>query len=235
MKHHILLVEDETDLGNVVKQYLELMDFAVDWQQSGQSALEAFAATPQAWNIVLLDINLPEMDGFQLAQQLVKIQPGLPFLFLTARGEKKDKLYGLKIGADDYIVKPFDVDELVLRIRNILKRNQTRPHAIGNQATGNAIELGDMRFLKDSLKLVSSNGTETILTPLESDLLLHFYQNSNKVIRREDILHQVWGANDYFVGRSLDVFVSRFRKYFRGNDHISIRNIYGIGFMFSLT
>ncbi|SEW52543.1 response regulator transcription factor [Chitinophaga arvensicola] len=231
MKHHILLVEDETDLGNVVKQYLELMDFSVEWLQSGQAALEAITAKPQAWHIVLIDINLPEMDGFELAQALVKIQPGLPFLFLTARGEKKDRLYGLKIGADDYIVKPFDVDELVLRIKNILKRNQI----VNSVAMSNAIELGGMRFHKDSLKLVAPNGKETILTPLESDLLLHFYHNSNKVIRREDILHQVWGANDYFVGRSLDVFVSRFRKYFQGNENISIRNIYGIGFMFSLT
>ncbi|MFX1706549.1 response regulator transcription factor [Chitinophaga sp. CC14] len=230
MKHHILLVEDETDLGNVVKQYLELMDFTVDWQQNGRAALEAFAATPTAWHIILIDINLPEMDGFELAQELVKIQPSVPFLFLTARGEKKDRLYGLKIGADDYIVKPFDVDELVLRIKNILKRNQI----VNSIAGSNAIELGGMRFHKDSLKLIG-NGKETILTPLESDLLLHFYHNSNKVIRREDILHQVWGANDYFVGRSLDVFVSRFRKYFQGNENISIRNIYGIGFMFSLT
>ena len=230
MKHHILLVEDETDLGNVVKQYLELMDFTVDLQQNGKTALEAFTATPQAWHIVLIDINLPEMDGFELAQQLTKIQPNVPFLFLTAGGEKKDRLYGLKIGADDYIVKPFDVDQLAQRIKNILKRNQ-----VVNTAACNPIELGGMRFHKDSLKLVATNGKETILTPLESDLLLHFYQNSNKVIRREDILHQVWGVNDYFVGRSLDVFVSRFRKYFRGNEHICIRNIYGIGFMFSLT
>lgn len=231
MKHHILLVEDETDLGNVVKQYLELMDFAVDWQQNGQAALEAFTATPQAWHILLIDINLPELDGFEFARRVMKIQPNVPFLFLTARGEKKDRLYGLKIGADDYIVKPFDVDELVLRIKNILKRNQL----VNGIATCNAIELGGMRFHKDSLKLVAPNGKETILTPLESDLLLHFYHNSNKVIRREDILHQVWGANDYFVGRSLDVFVSRFRKYFQGNENISIRNIYGIGFMFNLT
>jgi two-component system response regulator TrcR len=231
MKHRILLVEDETDLGNVVKQYLELMDFDVDWQQNGQSALEAFTATPQAWHILLIDINLPELDGFEFAQRVMKIQANVPFLFLTARGEKKDRLYGLKIGADDYIIKPFDVDELVLRIKNILKRNQV----VNGIATCNAIELGGMRFHKDSLKLVAPNGKETILTPLESDLLLHFYHNSNKVIRREDILHQVWGANDYFVGRSLDVFVSRFRKYFQGNENISIRNIYGIGFMFNLS
>jgi DNA-binding response OmpR family regulator len=232
MKHHILLVEDETDLGNVVKQYLELMDFTVDWQQSGKSVLEVFITSPPSWDIVLLDVNLPGADGFELARELVKLQPDLPFVFLTARGEKKDRLYGLKIGADDYITKPFDVDELVLRIRNILKR---RPAPDAPAPGSNAIDLGGMRFHKDSLKLVSPNGKETLLTPLESELLLHFYHNSNKVIRREDILHQVWGANDYFVGRSLDVFVSRFRKYFRGNENIAIRNIYGIGFMFSLT
>ncbi|MBO9728836.1 MAG: response regulator transcription factor [Chitinophaga sp.] len=230
MKHRILLLEDETDLGNVVKQYLELMDFEVDWHQNGQAALEAFIATPQAWHILLIDINLPEMDGFDFAQRMTKLQPQVPFLFLTARGEKKDRLHGLKIGADDYIVKPFDVDELVLRIKNILKRNQ----GIGHQAP-NTIDLGGMRFNKDSLKLTDINGKETILTPLESDLLLHFYHNSNKVIRREDILHHVWGTSDYFVGRSLDVFVSRFRKYFQGNEHISIRNVYGIGFMFNLS
>ncbi|SEW57224.1 response regulator transcription factor [Chitinophaga arvensicola] len=231
MKHHMLLIEDETDLGNVLKQYLELMDFSVDWLQCGRAALDAIISDNRGWQIVLVDVNLPEVDGFELAKAMVKIQPNVPFLFLTARGEKKDRLCGLKIGADDYIVKPFDIDELVLRMRNILKRNQP----FNSIPACNAIPLGSMRFLKDSLKLVDANGKETILTPLESDLLLHFYLNSNMVIRREDILQKVWGTDDYFIGRSLDVFVSRFRKYFQGNDHICIRNIYGIGFMFCIT
>lgn len=230
MKHKILLVEDEADLGNVVRQYLELMDFDVDWQQDGRAALEAFAETPEAYHILLIDVNLPGMNGFELAEHVVQLNNQVPFLFLTARGEKTDRLNGLKIGADDYVVKPFDVDELVLRIRNIIKRKQPATAAAPQQM----LEIGNTRLYKDSLKLVTESGEEIILTPRECDLLLLFYQNINRVIKREEILNKVWGSNDYFVGRSLDVFISRFRKYFQHNTNISIKNVYGIGFVFNV-
>lgn len=232
MKHKILLVEDEADLGNVVKQYLELMDFDVDWQQNGQTALDVFEKLPRAYHILLIDVNLPGLNGFELAEHVIKLNPDVPFLFLTARGDKNDRLSGLKIGADDYIVKPFDVDELVLRIRNIIKRKQ--PVVSTEPAQQKVINIGTTQLFIDSLKLVTEQGEEIILTPRECDLLVLFFNNVNRVLKREEILTKVWGSNDYFVGRSLDVFISRFRKYFQHNINISIKNVYGIGFVFNV-
>jgi DNA-binding response OmpR family regulator len=232
MKHKILLVEDEADLGNVVKQYLELMDFDVDWQQNGRTALEIFEKSPNAYHILLIDVNLPGLNGFELAEQVIQLNSHVPFLFLTARGERTDRLNGLKIGADDYVVKPFDVDELVLRIRNIIKRKQ--PVVSNEPVPQNVINIGTTQLLVDSLKLVTEQGEEIILTPRECDLLVLFFNNVNRVLKREEILTKVWGSNDYFVGRSLDVFISRFRKYFQHNINISIKNVYGIGFVFNV-
>ena len=233
MKHKILLVEDEADLGNVVKQYLELMDFEVSWQQNGRTALDVFESAPEAYHILLIDVNLPGLNGFELAERVVKINNNVPFLFLTARGEKTDRLNGLKIGADDYVVKPFDVDELVLRIRNIIKRKQPQVNA-DNAPQPGMISIGTNKLFVESLKLVTETGEEIVLTPRECDLLVLFFHNVNRVIKREEILNKVWGSNDYFVGRSLDVFISRFRKYFQHNPNISIKNVYGIGFVFNV-
>jgi DNA-binding response OmpR family regulator len=233
MKHKILLIEDEADLGNVVKQYLELMDFEVTWQQSGSTALEEFKRLPEGYHILLIDVNLPGMNGFELAEHIVKLNSNVPFLFLTARGEKTDRLNGLKIGADDYVVKPFDVDELVLRIRNIIKRKQPAVVSDTTQSK-NIITISNTRLFIDSLKLITAQGDEIILTPRECDLLVLFFHNVNRVIKREEILTKVWGSNDYFVGRSLDVFISRFRKYFQQSPDISIKNVYGIGFVFNV-
>lgn len=232
MKHKILLVEDEADLGNVVKQYLELMDFDVDWQQNGRTALDVFEKSPHSFHILLIDVNLPGLNGFELAEQIIKLNNQVPFLFLTARGEKNDRLSGLKIGADDYVVKPFDVDELVLRIRNIIKRKQ--PVVSAEPVQQSVINIGTTQLFVDSLKLVTEQGEEIILTPRECDLLVLFFNNVNRVLKREEILTKVWGSNDYFVGRSLDVFISRFRKYFQHNINISIKNVYGIGFVFNV-
>jgi DNA-binding response OmpR family regulator len=232
MKHKILLVEDEADLGNVVKQYLELMDFDVDWQQNGRTALDVFEKSPNAFHILLIDVNLPGLNGFELAEHVIKLNPDVPFLFLTARGDKNDRLNGLKIGADDYVVKPFDVDELVLRIRNIIKRKQ--PVVSTEPAQQKVINIGTTQLFVDSLKLLTDQGEEIILTPRECDLLVLFFNNVNRVLKREEILTKVWGSNDYFVGRSLDVFISRFRKYFQHNINISIKNVYGIGFVFNV-
>jgi len=138
-------------------------------------------------------------------------------------------LYGLKLGADDYISKPFDVDELVLRMKNIIKRN-TRSESISSSL----IERGDVKFFKDSLKLVFSSGDEFILTPKESELLVYLFSNENRIIKREELLTQLWGENDYFLGRSLDVFISRLRKYLNKSDCISINNVYGVGFVFNV-
>jgi DNA-binding response OmpR family regulator len=230
MKPNILLVEDEGDLGNVIKQYLEISDFAVTWFQNSVQALEYVRNHLDKYHIVLLDVSMPEVDGFTLAQSIVKIRPDMPFLFLTARNERSDKLYGLKIGADDYITKPFDIDELVLRIRNIIKRKFV---AVGQHPAKNYTERGDVRFYKDSLRLTIGTN-ESTLTPREAELLEFLFQHENKVLRREEILVQLWGDNDYFLGRSLDVFVSRLRKHLGKSGFVSIENVYGVGFIFKV-
>ncbi len=124
MKDRVLFVEDEVDLGNVIKQYLEVMDFEVDWCKNGKIALERFKDQASLYEIIIIDVGLPEMDGFELAEHIIKVAPDVSFIFLTARNEKSDRLHGLKIGADDYIAKPFDIDELILRVRNIIRRKK---------------------------------------------------------------------------------------------------------------
>ncbi len=230
MKPRILLVEDETDLGNVVKQYLEIMDFEVCLCTSGLQSIARFRKNPFDFQIAILDISMPGMNGFELSENLIKINHQLPFLFLTARGEKKDKLYGLRLGADDYITKPFDIDELVLRIKNILKRNHGNIH-IQEPAT-HVIERYDVKFYKDTLLLIVAK-EEITLTVKEAELLEYLFLNTNRILKREEILIQLWGENDYFLGRSLDVFISRLRKHLSKSKKINIRNVYGVGFQFS--
>jgi DNA-binding response OmpR family regulator len=231
-KARILLIEDEIDLGNVVRQYLEVMDFDVVWITNGRKALETFKATPSAFDILLIDVSLPEMNGFDLANMVMKIDCNAAFLFLTARNEKSDRLYGLKIGADDYITKPFDIEELVLRIRNIIKRKLsgfTQPPPL----VSSVLDMGNIKFHIDRMKLVVNN-KEITLTERESELLQYLINNANRVIKREEILMQLWGENDYFLGRSLDVFISRLRKHIGNSDQVSITNIYGVGYVFNL-
>lgn len=229
MKTKVLFVEDETDLGNVVKQYLEIMDFDVDWCNNGKVALDRIKQQKNNYHIFLIDISMPEMDGFELADQLIQMKNTTPFLFLTARSEKKDKLHGLKIGADDYITKPFDIDELVLRIKNIIRRNQVEAPAA---AAPDYIQLHDVKFFKDALRLYI-HSDEIVLTVREAELLEYLFNNRNRVLKREEILQQLWGENDYFLGRSLDVFISRLRKHLGKSDKIAINNVYGVGFVFS--
>lgn len=228
MKEKLLLVEDENDLGNVVKQYLEVMDFEVDWCKTGRTALEHFKKHAPSFQLVIIDIRLPEMDGFELAEHIVEFNGDIPFLFLTARNEKKDKLYGLKIGADDYITKPFDIDELVLRIRNIIRRKRGTP---ANTNSSHIISLGDVVYNIDSQQLCIGEAEPVTLTARESELLAFLLRHPDKVLRREDILTQLWGENDYFLGRSLDVFISRLRKQLAASEHLQINNIYGVGFI----
>jgi DNA-binding response OmpR family regulator len=228
MKSKVLLVEDEADLGNVVKQYLEISDFDVDLFPNGRAAFDQLKTGEVDYQMALIDVAMPEMDGFELADRILQMGLRLPFLFLTARNERADRLHGLEIGADDYISKPFDVDELVLRMINIIRRNHQNvaPDKL-------VIERGGIRFYKDSLKLLIGE-KEFMLTPKEAELLDFLFQNENRIVRREEILTRLWGQNDYFLGRSLDVFISRLRKYLHQSGGIRINNVYGVGFVFKV-
>lgn len=221
MKIKILLAEDDSDFGMILKQYLELEDFEVSWFQNPEDILSLLQSDFH-FHIGILDIMMPNLDGFSLAKMILKAQPDFPLLFLTAKNQKIDRLTGLKIGADDYISKPCDPEELILRIKNILKRTLI-------SETITQYNIGS--YILDTEKLTLSHPKEKIrLTIREKDLLLYLLKFNHKTIKRDDILDNLWETNDYFTGRSLDVFISRLRKYFQHDDKIKIQSLRGIGF-----
>lgn len=218
----ILLAEDDLDLGSVFQQFLELNDFDVTWAKDGEDAWENFQK--QKFDICILDVMMPKMDGFTLAKKIKSINAKMPFLFLTAKKLKEDRMEGLRLGADDYIVKPFEADELVLRIQNILKR-------VAPEQSKEPIQIGQIQFDFEELTLTTPTQTHQ-LTEKEGILLNFLFQNRNQLIRRESILIEVWGENDYFLGRSMDVFISRLRKYFSEDESVKIETVRGVGFRF---
>ena len=220
-KIRILLAEDDTDLGNVLAQYLDFQGFAVQLARDGEEAWALFQKEKPA--ICVLDVMMPKLDGFELAEKISRHSPNTPFLFLTAKSLKEDRVKGLKIGADDYITKPFEVEELILRIRNILKRS-------GLQDL-DEYDIGQYHFNFNDLVLEGPEDTQK-LTMKEGLLLKYLIQHENKLIKREDILIQVWGENDYFLGRSMDVFVSRLRKYLQKENSVAIDTVRGTGYIF---
>jgi len=217
----ILLAEDDTDLGNILSQYLDMQGYEVLLARDGEEGWEKFNEGDV--DICVLDVMMPKLDGFELAEKIYRKSPGIPFIFLTAKGLKEDRIRGLKIGADDYITKPFDVDELVLRIQNILRRTGTPELS--------SFQIGQYDFSFEELTL---NGPEDShkLTMKEGMLLKYFLQHQNKLVKREEILEELWGENDYFLGRSMDVFVSRLRKYLKKEKTVAIDTVRGTGYIF---
>lgn len=221
MKIKILLVEDDADFGMILKQYLELEDFDVTWFQNPEDVVPLLISDFN-FQIGILDIMMPNMDGFSLSKIILKEKPQFPILFLTAKNQKIDRLTGLKIGADDYIAKPCDPEELILRIKNILKRTSHSTLQVH-------VKIGAYNL--DSEKLLLSHPTGDIrLTIREKDLLLYLLKHNHQMIKRDDILDTLWETNDYFTGRSLDVFISRLRKYLIEDPAIKIQSLRGIGF-----
>jgi len=225
----VLLAEDDQDFGNLLKQYLEISGFQVNWTKDGKEALEQFKKN--TFNICVLDVMMPKMDGFTLAEQLIELNPEVPFIFLTARKLKEDKIKGLKLGADDYIAKPFEADELVLRLNNILKRTSKSVTHLSNE---NTIQINEYAFNLKRLELTHNNHKQQ-LTEKEASLILFLFQNKNQLLKREEILNAVWKQDDFFSGRSMDVFISRIRKYFKADTSISIESIRGIGLEFKVS
>lgn len=224
MKVKVLIVEDDADLGNLLKQYLELNNFHVYRVYNGQEAREQLQI--EVYDILIVDVMMPKEDGFTLAGKLKQHYPEIPFLFVTARKMKEDVLKGLKLGADDYIIKPFDADELILRMQNILKRTWFK-----QDQKADIIQIGVYKFDLNRL-LLSSPTMDRILTEKEAKLLHYLWQHHDQLIKRQDILEHLWGESDFFNGRSLDVFITRLRKHFVEDSNVQIESVRGIGFRF---
>ncbi len=222
----ILYVEDDVNLGFVTKDNLQKKGYDITLCQDGLIAAQTFAQ--QKFDLCILDIMLPKIDGFALAQKFRDKDKHVPILFLTAKSMLEDKLQGFKIGGDDYITKPFSIDELVLKIEVFLKRSKV---FTGNVEEKNLYHIGAYEFDFKELTLKNTENAYT-LTLREAELLRMLSINRNQVVRRESILHQVWGEDNYYIGRSLDVFVSRLRKMFSDDEHIQIENVRGVGFKF---
>ena len=218
----ILLVEDDESLGFVVKDNLEQEGYDIDLQVNGKAGQRAFQQNQ--YDICIFDVMLPEMDGFTLAEYIRNIGSEIPIIFLTAKSLKEDRIKGLKIGADDYLTKPFSIEELVLRIEAILKRTGKKTV----QASG-VQNLGKYSFDSKNLKLIIGDFQQE-LTHRESDLLAFLVQHKNETLSRDKILIAIWGDDDYFKGRSLDVFITRLRKYLNKDENIKLSNVHGVGF-----
>lgn len=224
MRAHLLYVEDDESLSFVTRDHLELQGYQVTHCADGSSAKEAIDR--QDYDLCLLDVMLPETDGFTLAKEIRKQNTEVPILFLTAKSLKEDRLFGLRLGADDYITKPFSIEELILKIEVFLRRSRSVSTPPPNEYV-----LGEYIFNYPNLKLKIGDDLRR-LTQKEADLLKYLLEQKNQVIKRADILEAVWGENDYFLGRSLDVFISRLRKYLKEDQQIRIENIHGVGFCF---
>ncbi len=225
----ILLVEDDEALRFIVKDNLEENGYEVEVAENGEIALHLFHK--KNYDLIILDVMLPKVDGFEVAKTIRKNNEQVPIIFLTARSMTEDKITALTLGADDYIPKPFSMEELLLKIKIFLKRSQAVP--VSNNNSSKRIKIGKYIFHPEELTL-SINGNSRNLTLKEAELIRYFADNSNKVLSRNEILEKVWGSNDYFLGRSLDVFISRLRKYFNDDPGIKIINLHGIGFRFSI-
>ncbi|MCL5245296.1 response regulator transcription factor [Cellulophaga sp. 20_2_10] len=229
----VLLAEDDFDFGSILKQYLEIHDFAVTWAKDGKEALDFFtkeASNNNPFDICVFDVMMPKMDGFTLAEKIINNSPETPFVFLTAKKMKEDKIKGLKLGADDYIVKPFEADILILRLKNILKRTQKNIHQSKSNSSYN---IGAYVFNPVNYQLLFNNTTQR-LTEKEAQLIAYFFEHKNQMVKRDDLLTAVWGTDDFFSGRSMDVFISRLRKYFKEDNNISIESARGVGLTFKI-
>jgi DNA-binding response OmpR family regulator len=216
----VLIAEDDRDFGNILTQYVTISGFDVTLGRDGKEAWELFTIGKP--DICVLDVMMPELDGFTLAEKIKEAQPDMPVIFLTAKSLKEDIVRGLKIGADDYITKPFDPEVLILRINNILKRAYS--------SANDEFKISNTVLKYNTLELICGNSKEK-LTLKEAQLLKFFIVNKNKILAREDILTEIWGEDDYFLGRSMDVFISRLRKYVSEDKNIDIRTVRGTGFI----
>jgi len=222
---HILLVEDDPGLGFVIQDTLKEKGYTVHLCRDGKEGLMQF--NKGNYHLCLLDVMMPKKDGFELARDIRKIDPDVPIIFLTAKSMVEDKVEGLKTGADDYITKPFSNEELSLRIEAVLKRY--KKSGLVSDNNDRSFHFSSFTFDPDNLQLIRGDSIKT-LTKKEAGVLKILCEHKNKVIERELITNLVWGDDSYFVGRSLDVFITRLRKLLADDDSVNIVNVHGVGF-----
>jgi DNA-binding response OmpR family regulator len=222
-KYKILLCEDDSNLGLVLKNFLELNDYEVTLERDGRLGLGAFQR--EKFDLCLLDVMMPNVDGFTLAEEIRDIDPDVPLFFLSAKTLKEDILQGYRLGADDYITKPFDSDVLMHKIKAIIKRNE-EDHKVTDNLE---FELGVYHFNPKLRELKVKDATQ-VLSPKENELLKMLAEHKNDLLTREKALKKIWGSDTYFNGRSMDVYIAKLRKYLKEDSTIEIVNIHGNGF-----
>jgi DNA-binding response OmpR family regulator len=225
-KYRILLVEDDTNLGHVLQDSLELQDFSVTLCKDGEEAHSIFFKKP--FDLCLIDVMLPKKDGFTLAEDIRKSNQDIPILFLTARSMKEDRIQGFKIGGDDYITKPFNMEELVLRILAVLKRSRGQDPGKKEQTK---FTLSNYIFDYETRTLKLKRGRKKMdLTHKEAELLRLLCLHKNQVLERSNAMRHIWGDDSYFIARSMDVYISKLRKYLKDDPNVKIDTIHGTGF-----
>ena len=220
-KLKILLCEDDENLGMLLREYLQAKGFSATLCPDGEVGYREFLKNK--FDICVLDVMMPKKDGFTLAQEIRQANAEIPIIFLTAKTLKDDILEGFKIGADDYITKPFSIEELILKIEVFLRRKYV------SVSVNDQYKVGNYNFDYRNL-ILSLDGDDRSLTQKEADLLKMLLDHKNNVVKRSLILEKLWGEDDYFLGRSMDVFISRLRKYLSGDAKIKLDNIHGVGF-----
>ena len=223
----ILLAEDDLNLGVLLVDYLETEGFDVKLCKDGDLALKVFRE--HAFDLCLLDVMMPKLDGFTVAKQIKLKNKVIPLIFITAKSLKEDKLKGYNLGADDYVTKPFDEEELLWKIKALIRR--IPENKLGHKVE--VITIGNYVFDFDNQSL-SIGGKIKRITEKESDILKYLSDHKNNIIKRDDMLKALWGESDYFFGRSLDVFITKIRKYLKEDPNLTIENVFGVGFIFNV-
>lgn len=226
-KQRILLVEDDVNFGSVLQSFLEINELTVDLVDDGQNAVSTFKANQ--YDLCILDVMLPHVDGFTIGTEIKQLKPSTPIIYLTAKNMKEDMIKGYKIGADDYITKPFDSELLIYKIKAILKRT---PAVVETES--DELQIGRYVFNVKNRTLTFEDGTQAKLSPKEADLLFFLNQNVNKVVDRNLTLEKIWGETGYFTARSMDVYITKLRKCLKDDPSIEITNVHGTGYILGI-
>lgn len=222
-KFKIFLVEDDINFGTVLRSYLEMNQFEVTWIDNGKTAMEEFSANK--YDLCILDVMLPHFDGFTVAKHIRSNDPIVPFIFLTAKTLKEDMIEGFRLGADDYITKPFDSEVLLYKVKAIIRRRQELL-----QGKEGPMQIGKYKY-NPTLRVLEIDNTEERLSPKESKLLYILAKNADQVVSRDIVLREIWGDSNYFTARSMDVYITKLRKFLKQDPTLKIENIHGSGYM----